>query len=208
MGETITILPDKEWLTTAEVAQALQRSERVIQQMAKDGVIKWKLAGSPYSANARLYEAKDVRNHLPTAPKPHPSPSSINRRIARKIKDTDNASNAVRVAPSGTEIMVAKEFAGMMRDVVEKLLTESKQQRESPLEAGTKRLEYEKQRWEIERSERLLREKSWLTPQECHRLQGLPASAVKELAEQGKLDGVRVGSGWRIRRASLEAFSG
>jgi excisionase family DNA binding protein len=199
MPETITILPDR-WMTTAEVSKAIRRSERTVQEMAKDGRLKSKPAtkqsGQPH--NARLYDPADVRRFLPEGPQSEPSPASIARREARRRK-------AIAVIPqTGTEVMLFKDMTEMFRDVVQKLLAENQAQRE----VEAKRAEGERERWEIERAERALREKAWLTPKECAKGWGLPSTTVRELAEQGKIAGVRVGKSWRIRRASLEAFAG
>jgi len=67
MPITITELPD-DWLTTAQVAQAIKRSERVVQQMAKDGKLRCK--PRPGHPNGRLYDARDVRKYLPSDPEP------------------------------------------------------------------------------------------------------------------------------------------
>jgi hypothetical protein len=101
-------------------------------------------------------------------------------------------------------------------------LTDARERWEAERKDARERFEWEKQKWELERKaqeaerefaalERMrasLRQVDWLSPHECYVLKGLPGKAAKQFAEEGKLDGVRVGKSWRIRRASLEEFRG
>ncbi len=51
--------------------------------------------------------------------------------------------------------------------------------------------------------------KLWLSLEEAAAYSGLEARTLKRLCEEGKLVGIKEWrSGWKIRRASLEAFAG
>jgi uncharacterized coiled-coil protein SlyX len=94
-------------------------------------------------------------------------------------------------------------------------LTDARERWEAERKDARERFEWERKAQEAEREfaalERMrasLRQVDWLSPHECYVLKGLPGKAAKQFAEEGKLDGVRVGKTWRIRRASLEEFRG
>ncbi len=88
-------------------------------------------------------------------------------------------------------------------------------QREPSITIERERLAFEREQWEavqkrldVETAARHLRSLDWLSPHQCARLKGLPSKLIVELAEGGKIAALRCGRSWRIRRASLEAFSG
>jgi excisionase family DNA binding protein len=76
--------------------------------------------------------------------------------------------------------------------------------RHPPVEIEAARLAWERERWKLES----VREKLWLSPREIAKGWGLPSGSVIELCESGRLVGLRCGKTWRIRRDTLETFTG
>lgn len=73
MTEQLTIEHSSgEWLTTDETCRILGKALRTVQEMAKAGMLKYKMEARPGTKPQRLYDARDVRREAPPASLPQP----------------------------------------------------------------------------------------------------------------------------------------
>ena len=176
MDQIITLLPG-DWLTTEETAKALGKHERTVQKMAKAGLLKWKLADRPGTGRGRLYDANDVKEHLPNAPRPQPQEPHRRRLVAspkllgHKLTQTERALDTISivgnlVAGHKAELqMLIDQSAQNLETVVTLILNAQKEEAAANRERLKAEREDARERWEIERQDRLERLKHRLTPQ-------------------------------------------
>jgi hypothetical protein len=156
----------------------MRKSETVVLRIARDGDLRWKLAGRKDQPKARLFDARDVRKHIPADPRPQPSPDSIARREARRNKTESTAlkpageakltqaldtvsivGNLVACHKAEMEMLVA-QMGLSLETVVNLILTAQKAEADANRERLKAEREDARERWEIERQDRLERQKS------------------------------------------------
>ena len=196
MSPTINLSPENgEWISTAETAKALGKSQRTIQKMAKEGFLKWKLAGLREQPRQRVYSAKDVERIAAGA-------------VPRPPRSETNTPALVRTArPSAPDAMsiLIQMLAGQHaekdaeREREKNLLAEQRQRWEVEL----KRQDEAQQRLDEEKKRKLELERPWLTIEHAMELSGLTKKQLVELAKSHTIVALQQG-GWRINRASLE----
>jgi hypothetical protein len=174
---TITVLPDK-WLTTAETAQALRKSERTVQKMAKAGKLKWRLASRPDQPSARVYDPEDVQRFVPTEPRSERARShrakagptgdvatpqtALATRTPRAVVDghemeTLNLVGKMLIEQRAEREIFANTFERTLSSIAGMILNHQKAEADANRERLKAEREDARERWELERKDRAAR---------------------------------------------------
>lgn len=158
MRETITVIPDnKKWLTTDEAAVFIGKSTRVVQKLAKDGMVTWKSAERRSHPKARVYDAADLQRFAAGA---EPAPTNGGSAIVARRPESRGTDMAMVVS----QIMTGRQ--NELENIVARILEAHEKQialimhaQKAEADANRERLQAEReearQRWEIQRQDRL-----------------------------------------------------
>ena len=179
-----------EWLSTAETAQILGKSERTVQKMAKDGLLQWKPAGIREQPRQRVYLADDVRRIASGAPS-QTFAHGKSLAVAARSGNTD--------ALLGLFLANQKAEKDAERQREKDLLDDQRQRWEVEL----RRQDEARQRMDEEKQRTLKLERAWLTIEEAMAFSGLTKRQLINFAKSRTIVAMQEG-GWRFNRASLQ----
>jgi len=186
MGARAVLVPE-EYLPSEKASQRLGKSERSLQRLAKVGVLRYRIDGKK-----RLYHAGDLDKIISEGIKTsREEPKPPNQVATVASRPPTNWAGWSPTAPQPLALTWDEKFLDRLNEIAKMF---APKQNEPPAD-------------QIERVP--IDKKLWLSLDEAAAYSGLARADLLQLCQMETPPFVvRKSGGWKIRRASLEAFTG
>jgi hypothetical protein len=154
--KTIEILPNR-LMTTDEVAKAVRKDHRTVQQLGKAQVIKSTKEAMPRGGSRRMYDPQSVQDYLQNPGKLHPKTTTqpaANANGQALVRSRSAASQNERALDTVSIVgqMLAAQKS-QLETVVSLILNAQKAEADANRERLKAEREDARERWELERKE-------------------------------------------------------